>query len=140
MYRKNPHLIQDNIFFKELRKTKSQGNITIPDIYEQIVLTRKENLSRVRMVGSGVKFKQTLASNVSSKCDLYLTDNEFYDHDQSTLISNSVVGKSFYGSFAFKVFEEVENDVFFDGKKVCRKGRIYAVWGYGVWVMVRFLD
>lgn len=127
MHRKKPFEIQDNIFFKELRRTRSQGDITIPEIYEQIVLSRKENISRVRLVGTGVKFKQTLKENVSSHCDVYVSDNEFFDQNQADLMANSVVQKSLFGSFAFRVFEEVENDPFFEEKIVCRKDFVIKI-------------
>lgn len=115
--------ISDHLFLKELRKTTDQGNVTLAQFYQQIVLTRKENLNRVQMLGTGIKFRKTISSNVSSKCDLFVTDNEFYDHDQAALISGSVSTRSFFGSFAFKIFEKVERDPFFSDKTVCKKGK-----------------
>jgi hypothetical protein len=122
MYNNDKSKISDNIFLKELRRTKSQGNITIPNIYEQIVLARKDNIDRVKMLGTGIKFKKTVSDNVSAKCDLFVTNNEYYDFDQAAMISGSVTSRSFYGSFAFKIFEEVEKNEFFLDKKVCKKG------------------
>jgi hypothetical protein len=122
MHRNDQSKISDNLFLKELRRTKSQGNITIPNIYEQIVLARKDNIDRVKLLGSGVKFQKTIAGNVSAKCDLFVTDNEYYDLDQAALISGAVTNRSYFGSFAFKIFEEVESNEYFLDKKVCKKG------------------
>ena len=124
MYGEDPEKVSDSLFLKELRKARNQGDITIPSIYEQIVLSRKENMSRVRVLGRAVKFKKTVPNNVSSKCDLYISDNEFFDFDQAALKSAAVSKRATFGSFAFKMFEEVENDEYFLKKKVCKKGSL----------------
>ena len=136
MYKDDEFLIKDNLFLKELRKNKNEGEITIPNIYEQIVLSKKENLERVRVLGSGIKFKKTLPENISSKCDLYVSNNEFFESDQAALMSANVSDRSFFGNFAFMIFEKVEKDPFFHGKKVCKKGRIFPIGG--VYLKPRF--
>ena len=128
MYKNDQSKIQDNIFLEKLRKTMSQGNITIPNIYEQIVLARKDNINRVKMLGTGIKFKKTRPENVSAKCDMFVTNNEYYDFDQAALVSGGITNRAFFGSFAFKIFEEVEKKEYFVDKKVCTKG-IQGVWG-----------
>lgn len=120
----NNHSFKDKILLKLLRRAEDNHPVSADAVYEQIVLARQEQLSEVTILGDSLDFKRIFESDASSECDLYVTDNQFFNLDHASLLSSAPAVDSELTSFADKIMESIEEISYFSKFKICKAGLI----------------
>lgn len=125
--RLNNDAFRDKILLKLLRRAEDPSPVSAEQVYEQIVLARQNQLGTMQILGESLEFKRLHEFDSSSQCDLFLTDNQFYNLDHASLLTSAPTVYSEFTSFAEKITETIQDIDYFSKFKICKAGNHFCI-------------